>query len=185
MQTLLPAHIWLTGNIPDPTGPLRAGDAGDPAAASKALRAALTTAIVDATEVERLAELVRTVGASATDTGDQAELETVSAGRDATCKRSTGRKRETFSCRRSRTVGYVMLGQVKARKRLTGLKRNTSSCHRSRTAGHVILAQVKTCKRSTWLKRKTFSCRRSRTAGYVMLAQVKYTQCTSSGPTAG
>ena len=22
MQTLIPAHIWLTGNIPDPTGPL-------------------------------------------------------------------------------------------------------------------------------------------------------------------
>src|SRR5450759_887447 len=81
MQTLLTARIRLTGNIPDPTGPLRAGDAGDPAAASKALRAALTTAIVDATEVERLAELVRTVGASATDTGDQAELETVSAAK--------------------------------------------------------------------------------------------------------
>jgi hypothetical protein len=81
MQTLLPARIRLTGNIPDPTGPLLAGGAGDPAAASKALRAALTTAIVDATEVERLAELVRTVGASATDTGDQAELETVSAAK--------------------------------------------------------------------------------------------------------
>jgi hypothetical protein len=81
MQTLLPARIRLTGNIPDPTGPLLAGGAVDPAAASKALRAALTTAIGDATEVERLAELFRTGGASATETGDQAELETVSAAK--------------------------------------------------------------------------------------------------------
>ena len=79
MQTLLPARIRLTGNIPDPTGPLLAGGAVDPAAVSKTLRAALTTAIDHATEVERLAELVRTGGASATKTGDQAELETVSA----------------------------------------------------------------------------------------------------------
>jgi hypothetical protein len=81
MQTLLPARIRLTGNIPDPTGPLLAGGAVDPAAASKALRAALTTAIDNATEVERLAELVRTGGASATETGDRAELETVSAAK--------------------------------------------------------------------------------------------------------
>ena len=79
MQTLLPARIRLTGNIPDPTGPLLAGGAVDPAAVSKTLRAALTTAIDHTTEVERLAELVRTGGASATKTGDQAELETVSA----------------------------------------------------------------------------------------------------------
>ena len=79
MQTLLRARIRLTGNIPDPTGPLLAGGAVDPAAVSKTLRAALTTAIDHATEVERLAELVRTGGASATKTGDQAELETVSA----------------------------------------------------------------------------------------------------------
>ena len=79
MQTLLPARIRLTGNIPDPTGPLLAGGADDPAAVSKTLRAALTTAIDHATAVERLAELVRTGGASATKTGDQAELETVSA----------------------------------------------------------------------------------------------------------
>jgi hypothetical protein len=85
MQTPFSTRIWLTGNIPLPNDPRHsvaaAANAVDAAAARRTLCAALTSAIDDATEVERLAEVVRTSVACATEEDDQSVFEAASAAK--------------------------------------------------------------------------------------------------------